>query len=95
MRSLQVHITSKLDQCEEDSSSTSTDDENEILAKKPMLLSFIAAGSEKRKHNNSVREVKRYFEKEIIRFDDDPKMYRVPQKSWAHFKSSFLLIYEW
>ena len=75
MRLLQVHVTSRLGQCGEDSSSTSTDDENEILAKKPRLSGFIVAGSKKRKPSNSVREVERYFEEEIIRFDDDPLMY--------------------
>ena len=74
MRLLQVHVTSTLGQCEEDSSSTSLD-ENEILAKKPRLFGFIAAGSKKRKPNNLVTEVERYFEEEIIHFDDDPLMY--------------------
>ena len=48
MRLLQVQVTSRHCQCEEDSSSTSTD-ENEILAKKPRLFGFIAAGSKKEK----------------------------------------------
>ena len=70
-----MHVTSRLGQYEEDSSSTSTDDENEILAKKPRPFGFIAAGSKKRKPSISVREVERYFEEEIIHFDDDPLMY--------------------
>ena len=70
-----MHVTSRLGQCEEDSSSTSTNDKNEILVKQPKLFGFIAAGSKKRKPSNSVREVERYFEEEIIHFDDDPLMY--------------------
>ena len=38
MRLLQVHVTSRLGQFEEDSSSTSTDDENEIFAKSQCYL---------------------------------------------------------
>ena len=75
MRLLQLHVTSRLGQCEEDSSSTSTDDENKILAEKPRLFGFVAAGSKKKKPSNAVREAERYFEEEIIHFDDDPLMY--------------------
>ena len=76
MRLLQVHVTSGLGQCEEDSSSTSTDNENKILAKNPRLFGFVAAGSKKKKKpSNSVRKMERYFEEEIIHFDHDPLMY--------------------
>ena len=70
-----MHMPQAHGQCEEDSSSISTDDENESLAKKPRLFGFIAAGSKKRKPSNSVKEVERYFEEEIIQFDEDPLMY--------------------
>ena len=76
-----MHITCRFGLCEEDSSRTSSDDENEILAKKPRFFGFIAAGSKKRKPSSSVWEVERYFEEEIIYFDDDPLMYR---KNFSH-----------
>ena len=41
MRLLQVHVTSRYNQCEEDSSSTSTDDENKILAKSQGHLALL------------------------------------------------------
>ena len=47
-RLLQLHVTCRFGQCEEDSSSTSTNDENKILAKKPRILGFIAAVSRKK-----------------------------------------------
>ena len=76
MRVLQAQVTSSLGRCEEDCSSTSTDDENERLAKKLKLFGFIAAGSKKNKPGNSERELERYFEEEIIQFDEDPLMQR-------------------
>ena len=75
MRLLHVHVASRLGQCEEDLSRVSTNDENEIFAKKLRLFGCITADSKKRKPSNSVREVERYFEEEIIHFDDDPLMY--------------------
>ena len=53
MRLLQVHVTSRLGQCKEDS--TGTDDENEILVKNPRLFVCIAADSKKRKPSTVIQ----------------------------------------
>ena len=47
MHLLQVHVTSRLGQCEEDSSSTSTDDKTKFLPESQSTFDFIAAGSKK------------------------------------------------
>ena len=72
----QVHVTSRLGQCEKDSSSTSTSCQMMKTKSLPKSLGYLALSQlvQKRKPSNSVREVERYFEEEIMYFDDDPLM---------------------